>query len=203
MYFHVRRQRHWLCCPPTLEDGRLPWPPRVLPEGVKQALSKYRQERNDQLEDDCYHILSNLGLVVRKKIRPRKAKHIGIDSLAGEIDVLCVNAARSHIWVIEAKDPYIPFSAHRIRDLIADFHGPDGYVDTLLRKVEDIRWNIPSLTSALNIAQPDKEWELRGLMVTRTISPAAFKLNSRVPFCTLDELASVIVAQERRGGDRG
>ena len=116
---------------------------------------------------------------------------------------MCINPARSHIWVIEAKDPYIPFSAHRIRKLIADFHQPDGYVDTLLRKVDDIKRNIPSLTSALNIAQPDKEWDLRGLMVTRTINPAAFKSNSRVPFCTPADLSSVILAQERRGGDRG
>ena len=186
-----------------LEDGRLPWPHRVLPEGVKQALDKYRQKRNDQLEDDCYNILLNLGLVVCKKIRPRKARRLGIDSLAGEIDVLCINAALSHIWVIEAKDPYIPFSVRRIRKLIADFHEPDGYVDTLLEKVEDIKRNIPSLTSALDIAQPAKEWDVRGLMVTRTINPAAFKSNNRVPFCTLDELADVIVAQERRGGDRG
>ena len=115
---------------------------------------EYRQERNDQFEDDCYNALSTPGLIVRKKIRPRKAKHLGIDSLSGEIDLLCINPAQSHIWVIEAKDPYIPFSAHRIRQLIEDFHQSDGYVDTLLRKVEDINRNIPSLTSALNITQP-------------------------------------------------
>ncbi|MDE0376803.1 MAG: hypothetical protein OXK16_12705 [bacterium] len=186
-----------------LDDGRLPWPPRTLPENVNQALNRYRQERNDQFENDCYNALSIPGLIVRKKIRPRKAKHLGIDSLSGEIDLLCINPAQSHIWVIEAKDPYIPFSAHRIRQLIEDFHQPGGYVDTLLHKVEDIQRNIPSLTSSLNITQPDKDWHVRGLLVTRTTNPAAFKPNSSVPFSNLAELRSVILPEERCGEDRG
>ena len=185
-----------------LEDGRLPWPPRTLPENFNQAFNRYRQERNDQFENDCYNALSIPGLIVRKKIRPRKAKHLGIDFLSGEIDLLCINPAQSHIWVIEAKDPYTPFSAHRIRKMIADFHQPDGYVDTLLHKVEDIKRNIPSLTSALNIPQPDKEWNIRGLIVTRTTNPAAFKPTSGVPFCTLAELNRTIMAPARRAVDQ-
>ena len=178
-----------------LGDGRLPWPARVLPEEVNQAVNQYRQAKNRQLEKDCLTALSDPQLVTCGSIKPNKAERLyGIKSLPGEIDVICVDPKRSRIWVIEAKDPYIPFSLRQIRKEIDDFHELDKYVDKLLRKVDVIRSNAVALTSALRIDNPNREWETLALMATRRTSPAAFALNSRVPFCTIEELTGVIDA---------
>ncbi len=139
--------------------------------------------------------LSDPQLVTCGSIKPNKAERLyGIKSLPGEIDVICVDPKRSRIWVIEAKDPYTPFSLRQIRKEIDDFHEPDHYVDKLLRKVDVIRLNAVVLTSALRIDNPNREWETLALMVTRRTSPAAFALNSRVSFCTVEELKDIVLS---------
>lgn len=138
-----------------LGDGRLPWPDTVLPEGVRKRPDQYRQGRNREVEKDCVAALSGRNLIVRGTIKPEKAHHYGIVSLTGEIDALCIDPARSRIWVIEAKDPYTPYSARQIRRLINDFLAPGKYVDQLLRKVETLR-RAPHL------------WQLRSKHPTQT-----------------------------------
>ena len=175
-----------------LSDGRLPWPDTVVPKEVTQALDRYRQGRNREVEKDCVEALSDRGLVVRGTVKPEKAHHYGIDSLAGEIDALCVDPARSRIWVIEAKDPYTPYSARQIRRLVNDFLAAGKYVDQLLRKVNDIAASATSVAAALGAGDPHRPWEVRGLMVTRHLEPAAFAVEPTVAFCVLDDVADVV-----------
>lgn len=175
-----------------LSDGRLPWPGRTLPEKVTQALNRYRQRRNRQLELDCVDALGNGQLVVRGGIKPEKASKYEIDQLSGEIDAVCVDPLRSRIWVIEAKDPYTPFSPRQVRRLIQDFHQVGGYLDKLAAKVVDIERNASALARSLDVVDPDRSWEAIGLVVTRHPDPAAFAISARAPFCTLDDLLSVV-----------
>ena len=175
-----------------LRDGRLPWPGKSLPDRVNRALSRYRQGRNRQLELDCVDALRNGGLTVRGGLKPEKASSYGIDHLAGEIDAVCFDAVRSRLWVIEAKDPYTPFSPRQVRRRVQDFQQVDGYLDKLAAKVADIKRNCSTLAMSLEVAEPDRTWEVIGLVVTRHPDPAAFAIDARAPFCTLDDLLTVV-----------
>lgn len=175
-----------------LGDGRLPWPDTLLPQDVRTALDQYRQGRNRQVEKDCVATLAGRSLIVRGSIKPEKAHLYGIASLTGEIDALCIDPTRSRIWVIEAKDPYTPYSARQIRRLINDFLAPGKYVDQLLRKVEDIEASATFVAAALGSPDPDRLWVVRGLMVTRHLEPAAFAVEPKVAFCVLDDVADVV-----------
>ena len=186
-------------------DGRLPWPDvssakepgsehMYLSKGVKLAADRYRQTLNEQLEDDCYEALADTELVTVPSIDERKAERLyGIKGLSGQIDLAAVHSEKSRIWVIEAKDPYTPFSARQIRNAINQFHDPGKYVDKLLQKSGDIKRNAAAFTRELEIEEPDREWEVRCLMVTRYVHPAAFSIHNRVPFCTLDEIKDTIL----------
>ena len=188
-----------------LEDGRLPWPRptssgkaqaegKYLGKGVTRALDKYRQERNDQLEKDCFDLLSDTSLVTRRNIKPHKARRIlGIDSLSGEIDLLAVDITRSQIWVIEVKDPHISLSVRQTRKAFDRFHDSDGHVGKLLGKVDDIKRTAPTVTRTLKVEQSDRDWNVQGLMVTRSVHVAAFAVSSRVPFCTIKNLKETIL----------
>jgi hypothetical protein len=182
-----------------LGDGRLPWPDAALPRDIRTALDRYRQRRNREVEKDCVAALTARGFIVRGGIKPEKADHFGIASLAGEIDALCVDSARSRIWVIEAKDPYTPYSARQIRRLINDFLATGKYVDQLLRKVADIEASAASVTDALRSPDPTRSWTVRGLMVTRHLEPAAFAIEPKVAFCVLDDVAEVVDQDEFPG----
>ncbi len=182
-----------------LSDGRLPWPPTVLPMEVRKALDQYRQRRNREVEKDCVALLSDRGLIVRGAVKPEKAHHYGIDNLAGEIDALCIDPVRSRIWVIEAKDPYTPYSARQIRRLVNDFLATGKYVDQLLRKVDDIEASAASVAAALDAHDPDRSWEVQGLIVTRHLEPAAFAAEPKVAFCVLDDIADVIDQDDLAG----
>ncbi len=175
-----------------LGDGRLPWPHGALPSTVTQALNQYRQGQNRQLEQDCLEALDTGSLVVRRSIEPRKQAHYGITGLRGEIDVLCIDPERSHIWVLEAKDPYEPFTARQTRRLLEHFIEPGGYVDTLLGKVGVLEANASAVAQAHRLPDPDRPWSVLGLMVTRRPVPAAFAVDARVAFCLIDDLADVV-----------
>ena len=182
-----------------LGDGRLPWPDTVLPQEVRTTLDQYRQGRNREVEKICVAALSGRSLIVRGGIKPEKAHHYGIASLTGEIDALCIDPTRSRIWVIEAKDPYTPYSSRQIRRLINSFLAPGKYVDQLLRKVEDIASSATSTAAALGEPDADRSWIVRGLMVTRHLEPAAFSVDPKVAFCVLDDVAYVVDQDDLAG----
>lgn len=180
-----------------LHDGRLPWPNNSLPVPVVKALDTYRKVRNRQLEIDSEAQLKERGFTVRGSVK--KPKVIGLQTLSGEIDVLCIDPGRSRIWVIEAKDPYVAFSPAQIRRLIDDFHDPKEYVDKLLKKVEDIKANASTVAATLGVSEPNRSWEIIGLMVTRHVEAAAFAVNPRVAFCTIDTLVEAVDRAEQPG----
>ena len=80
-----------------LEDGRLPWPSTALPRLVVDALGRYRQSQNDELEGVVGAALSDHGFDVRKSVKPEKKQHYGLATLSGEIDTLCIDPGRSHV----------------------------------------------------------------------------------------------------------
>jgi hypothetical protein len=176
-----------------LTDGRLPWPDSTLPERVVEALDQYRQTNNRDLEKEIVKALDATPLVVRGGVKPEKAAHYGFTRLSGEIDALCFDPARSRVWVIEAKDPYTPYSYRQIRRLFDDFHKPKKkYIDKLLQKVDDISSSASQIAAKLGVPNPTRSWVTHGLMVTRHVEPAAFSVNPRVLFCVLEDVVDVV-----------
>ena len=177
-----------------LIEGRLPWPKRVLPANVCEALDRYRQKVNKGFEDECVRILSDSRLIVRNGIKPAKARRFGIDALYGEIDVLCVDQRTSRIWVIEAKDLATPFSSRSLRHHIDRFTAEGGAIEKLMRKVNDIRTSSAEVATSLNANSPERPWTVVGLIVTVNPEPAAYVRDVGVPFCTIDQLAEVVLS---------
>jgi hypothetical protein len=176
-----------------LSDGRLPRPQSALPPAINKTLNQFRQQQNRDAEKECTATLSVPGLIVRPSVKPEKKAHYGIDRLSGEIDTLCVDPSRSRIWVIEVKDSYTPYSAHQIRQLVDRFNKPDKYVDRLLAKVTDIKESAGSVANALGVTDPDRQWTVFGLMVTRHVEPAALTVDAKVPYCVLEDVLAVVM----------
>ena len=177
-----------------LTEGRLPWPDRVLPDNVCRALDRYRQKVGKAFEDECVKVLSDPRLVVRRGIKPSKAHHYGINELHGEIDVLCVDPQTSRIWVIEAKDLATPFSSRSLRHHIDRFMAEGAFVDKLMRKVNDVRRNAADVATCLGADSPTRPWTVIGLMATVHPEPAAYVQDVGVPFCTIDQLANMVLS---------
>lgn len=182
-----------------LGDGRLPWPQRSLPEEVTQSLLTHRQGRNRQLERECLAALQVGGLIARGSVKPHKCQLVGLTSLTGKIDVLCLDERRGRIWVIEVKDPYTPYSSLQIRRLVDDFEGADGYVAKLMMKVADVTRDADAVASALGTAATRTNWEVRGIMVTRHVEPAGFVVHPQVAFCSADRVEMVLNCDEIPG----
>jgi len=177
-----------------LSDGRLPWPFASLPNAVRSALESYRSQRNIALERKVLEVLERLGHLTLGNIK--KPKVLGLTSLPGEIDALCVDEGRRRIWVLEVKDPVMALSPHQVRNNVESFHERGAYVDKLLKKVEAIGANAPRVAKSLGAATPEGGWDVQGLMVTRRVEPAAYHRNPRVPFCTVDRVALTIESEE-------
>lgn len=175
-----------------LADGRLPWPTKTLPAVVADAFATYRQALNIDLEDVIEVALREHGFAVRGSVKPEKKDHYGLTSLSGEIDALCIDEPRSRIWVIEAKDPMIPFSARQIRQKFDDFHRTKGYVDKLLKKVGDVSASASGVAVAFEVDNPARTWQVVGLAVTRHVDPGAFATDPRISFCVADNVVAVV-----------
>ena len=182
-----------------LDDGRLPWPKEVLKredeEGkgrVVDTLDDYRQSLNRDLEHAAVHALEVSGFKVVRNIKPHKRHAYGIEKLRGEVDLVCIDSEKSSIWVIEVKDPHAAFSPRYIMQIVQKFHEQDGYVTTLLKKCKDIAASANSLAANQGIHHPERQWNIRGMMATRKLCPAAFVRNSKVGFCMVEELPAVV-----------
>ena len=176
-----------------LREHRMPRPDTELPQSVVGAFNAARQARQRQFENECASTLDGLPLIRIVRVRKERAHIHGIQNLSGEIDILCIDPSRSAIFVIEAKDPFAPLSARSIRRQIAAFHKTDGYIDTLAKKVEDIRESAISLAATKGVDRSNRDWQVVGIMVTRHVTPAAYLKMCEVTFCTVDTLRSTIV----------
>ena len=177
-----------------LVEGRLPWPDRVLPSKVCKALNRYRQNVAKAFEDECVRVLSDSRLISRRSIKPSKAHQYGIAELYGEIDVLCVDPETSRIWVIEAKDLAMPFSSRSLRRHIDKYMNEGAFVYKLMQKVNDVRRSAANVAACLGADSPTRSWTVIGLVVTVTPEPAAYVRSVEVPFCTIDQLADVVLS---------
>ncbi len=183
-------RRAWLT---YLSQLRLPIPDVDLPAPVVRALEAARRKQNREFEDECLNELADLSLLNISRVRERDAYRHGISHLSGEIDILCIDAERSLIFVIEAKDRFVPLSARTMHQQITQFHKAGGDVDKLDQKVQDIQGSATTLAANKGIKRPDREWQVEGIMVTRHMTPAAYMRECPTTFCTVDTLRETVV----------
>lgn len=176
----------------NLSQHRLPIPNDELPESVVAALQRAQQVRQREFEDECASRLDGLPLTTVVRIRENKAHLHGIKHLSGEIDILSIDTNRSTIFVVEAKDPFVPLSARTVHRQVAHFHEPEGYVEKLAKKVRDVDSSAGSLAANKGVDAPDRDWQVVGIMVTRNVSPAAYVKGCQTMFCTVDTLRETI-----------
>ena len=175
-----------------LREHRMPRPDRELPKPVVRAFNDARQARQRQFENECASALEGLPVITITGVRENRAHIHGIQNLSGEIDLLCIDPSRSAIFVVEAKDPFVPLSARSISRQIADFHKTGGYVDTLAKKVGEIRESSVSLATTKKVHEPDRDWQVFGIMVTRHVTPSAYLSSCQMTFCTVDTLRETV-----------
>lgn len=186
--------------------ARLPWP--NLPQPIKEALSAWAQTNQRAFEKHTVSVVKEAGLTLhRPTLTPPKAARHGL-TIPGEIDLLIADPRHRRLWVVELKDPNVPYGADQIYFEIEDFLGrpiPDArpsrrghrksYVDSLCAKTEAVRQNIPAALDAVGAnGDSPTEWEVRPLMVTPHPVAAAFVANPQVPFRTIAELRDFLVA---------
>ena len=175
-----------------LSDMRLPWPASMAGPETTKALQEVRQARNTQLERDCKAALTQPHVRVRGNIKQHKARSVGIDHLSGEIDTLAVDERSDRIWVVEVKDPHFPYSPRLMDRQVQDFHKPGGYVDKLRSMVEDVARCGAAIATKLAVEPADREWQTRGVIVTRRVTPAAFAGCEDVLFRTIDDVGDIV-----------
>jgi hypothetical protein len=176
-----------------LNDARLPWPQDDNAPIVRQILDDERKRRNAALEEEVGHALHGAGFLV--KVRVKKPSTIGLVTLSGgEIDAIAIDVSRSCIWVVEVKDPFEPFAPMEIARSIHRFHGREGWVAKLLKKVDDVSRDPMAVALALGVTTV-QDWCVRGIVVTRRPVHAAFVAGSAVSFTTLPQCARALVVE--------
>lgn len=105
-----------------LNDGRLPWPDKDLPQAVLAMVDKWRRHAEDRLEQLAAAAATASGLPCRPRLTIRKAAKHSL-TIPGEIDLLVADPQTRQIWVVEAKHLKEPFGPMEMAGHLAAFHG--------------------------------------------------------------------------------
>lgn len=178
-----------------LTDGRLPWPSSSIPRAVVDAFNDYRGRQNADLERQVLDAFRSLGLPCQGNIEPHKVAPLGLQ-LTGEIDALAADPQRSRLWVCEVKDVSSAASPRTLADRVKRFTKPDGYLNQVLRSHREVEANPGVAAGLLDVPDPDREWRVIPLMITRHVEPAAFAYNQSVAFVVIEDLADLLQADD-------
>ncbi|GAB3950308.1 hypothetical protein [Streptomyces sparsus] len=170
-----------------LDEGRLPHP--ELPAPVGQALARHRQQLDQRLERDVRDAARAAQLPHRFRLLEKTAAEVGVPGLVGEIDLLVADPDRGRLWVIEAKNPTGAVASHALQQHMKKFTAR--YRDKLFSKAATVAAHVSPAAAACGV-YGEQPWRVLPLMVTRTIEPAAFLADPRVPYTTADRLTAVL-----------
>jgi hypothetical protein len=173
----------------NLDDGHLPHP--ELPDTVGKALFRHRQQLDQRLENHVRDAARHAGLPHRFRLLEKTAAALGIPGLTGEIDLLVADPDTHRLWVIEAKNPTRAVAVHALQQHMKKF--TTRYRDKLLAKAATIAQYAAHAAAACGV-DGEHPWRVLPLMVTRTVEPAAFLEDPRIPYTTADHL-TVLLSQ--------
>jgi hypothetical protein len=115
-------------------------------------------------------------------------------TLTGEIDVLVADPDRSRLRVCEVKDRAFAFSPSTVGTHASRFLKHGRHIDQLLRNAREVGTDKAGWARFLGVLEPDHDWRVLLLMVTRYVEPAAFTSDPAVPFEVLEDLAALLQA---------
>lgn len=180
-----------------LGEGRLTWP--GLPGQVDQAANNFRQTATKALERQASEQATAAGLPCAAGIEQHQAARAGIPNLTGEIDLLACDPDAGVLWVVEAKHHIESASAYAISHRAQRFLKKGGYVDTLLAKAAVVQAHADQAAALVlgNDGQRPGGWDVRPVMATARVEPAAFTDSTpRVPFVLVRRLGHYLSTGE-------
>jgi hypothetical protein len=174
------------------------WPEKLgEPDAPLTAALKIRRERvrpvigfERGLADELRHTgLPHLVSIGTSPTRP--SDKLGV-VITREIDAVVAQPKSGVIWVIEAKDLTMAFSARSIRSELKKYYGRGGHQYKLQQKCAEIA--VSPATVATRLGAPDLAvgYQVRALFVTREPTFASCYDDRRFPFVTLDHLAEFL-----------
>jgi hypothetical protein len=181
---------------------------------LKRALDHRRNRIRpiEGFESDVSDRLAAIGMphacsVTESTVHPSTVLGVAIRR---EIDAVVIDEARRLVWVVEAKDLAFPFAAKKVPYELAKYFDPGGHQDKLREKCEDVRAAPETVARHLGASDPDGQWLVDGVFVTREPSPASCDDRAQFRFVMLSELdrflasggvVSGSVVTSRRDGD--
>jgi hypothetical protein len=93
----------------------------------------------------------------------------------------------------------VRFSPATIRQSIQKFWEDPHYCNKVLAKAESVRKDPVSVARALGVPDHGGDWDVRPLMVTGYVEPAAFVRNSPIGFCTVDDVVGFATRSQTGG----
>jgi len=180
-----------------LSEGRLPWPSRPL--AVARSLEELRQQRNKSFESDVADVAQGAGLTVVPNVEAKRLRSAGLPqqvaSRIGEVDVLAIDATRSVIWVLEAKDLQSVYGPVELAGNIRKFHDPKGFVPRLQLKLALLEPHA-DLLAEIGEHPTGIPWTLHAAIVTQHVEPAAFVPQSPIPIVAVHQLEALLLGIE-------
>ena len=184
----------WKTFQAYLGEGRCMWPLASMSPHFQQALQVFREKRNRALEDDVAEQFRQVTQHVR--VRIKKAKVLGLTRKIwgnNEIDVIALEVARRILWVVEAKDLFVPFAPATLRRSYEKYFEPGkGYVEKLLTKATIVSRNRKEILRALGVEEDGTAWRVVPIMVTRRVEPGGFARAAPVRFCAIGDLVESV-----------
>lgn len=121
----------------------------------------------------------------------RPSAQVGV-AVNREIDALVAQPTTGVVWVIEAKDFIMPFSARSIRNELQKYYGTRRHEWKLEAKCADIAIDPDKVAQRLGAPEVMGGYRVCGLFVTREPTPAASYDGALYPFVTMDRLLEVV-----------
>ncbi|MEH0820474.1 MULTISPECIES: hypothetical protein [unclassified Micromonospora] len=176
--------------------------PEQLSSSTDPTLWSALEQRRERVrpiagfEAELERILAATGLRYVTGVKPSRPGHpstvLGVP-VRNEIDAVVVAPQAGTIWVIEAKDLAVPFTPRRIRSELDKYRRAGGHVDKLRTKVADVATNPTVVAARLDTTDEARTFAVRGLFVTRELSPAAYVDDGVHDFVTVDQLPGFLL----------
>jgi len=198
---------YWL---DNLLSGRLQGQAKTIE--MRQCISEARGRINNTFARSVAVLFQQFGMETRlsvKKFGKHRIADVDGQDL-GDVDILAYDRTAKLILAVEAKD----FEVARIPAEIANelqklFEGKNAKKSTVElhgRRIKWLRDNVAEVTEALGLDLGEKNWQVRGLVVTSDPLITPLVASSPVPVVPFDELTSqtleAIAGEPHRGSHK-
>lgn len=184
-----------------LTDFRSPWGSSG-PEKMRSELARLREDRNVRFEREMEAALADAtALTVRRNLK--QGSSLGGWTLEREVDLIIVDEPRRRLWIVDVKDPAVPFAPNQIDRSLTRYYAEDGHVPKVLGSVARARPHAESVAAELLGENHGDEWDVRGAIISRRIEAAAFVEEPGLHFMTYLTAAETLDADVLPDADYG